>query len=107
MARIRLTDESLKVLREAAAPGETPGQVLERIIRDVRVNENTKEGGAGLTYQELAARWGRSVPFVKARAQMFRDSGGKRGLGPVRRLGHKSVLVPWETILGYEKSGVW
>lgn len=107
MARIRLSDESLKVLREAAAPGESPGQVLERIVRQVRVNENTKEEGAGLTYQELAVRWGRSVSFVKSRAQMFRNTGGKRGLGPVRRLGYKSVLVPWETILAYEKSGVW
>ena len=107
MARIRLSDESLQLLQDEANPGETPGQVLERILKEVRVNENTQAPGAGLTYQELAQRWRRSVPFVKARAQLFRDTNGKQGLGPVRRLGHKSVLVPWDTILNYEKSGVW
>ncbi len=109
MARIRLSEDALEVLQSEAKPGETPGQVLERILKGVRVNVNREEEmvGAGLTYQELALRWKRAVPTIKAWAQAYRDSGGKRGLGPVRRLGYRSVIVPWETIVEYEKRGVW
>lgn len=107
MARIRLNDEDLKLLQREARPGETPGECLNRLLRELRVNRDTELPGAGLNYQELAQYWRKSVPWVKALAMEYRKSGGKRGLGPVRRLGHKSVLVPWETIRAYEEGGVW
>lgn len=113
MKRVRLTQDIVEKLEGLANPGETVQQTLDRIL-EIRYRETAYPGRAGLTYKELAERWGcfksDGTPdsgMVKKRVKLYRDTAGKAGLGPVMKLGARKVLVPWHAIEAYEKHGSW
>jgi hypothetical protein len=103
--RIRLNDEIVNLLSEAAEPGESVQDTLSRLLslRD----RPAAYSGEMLTYADLAKRWRCSVGLVKVRVRQYRESGGRLGLGPVAKLGARKVLVPMSAVLGYEKGGVY
>lgn len=106
MKRIRLEPEVWDMLAGQAEPGERPQDTLRRLL-ELRYIKEAYPEGMGLTYKQLAKRWGKSPAFVKQKVGQYRESGGKVGLGPVVKLSARSVVVPWRTISEYEKGGVW
>ena len=106
MKRIRLSEDVFEMLQGFAEPGESVQDTLQRVL-ELRYIETAYPDKLGLSYKDLAERWDCSVSLVKLRVAKYRDSGGKVGLGPVRKLGARKVLVPWESIREYEKRGVW
>lgn len=106
MKRIRLDQETFELLAGQAEPGERPQDTLRRIL-EIRYIKEAYPEGMGLTYKQLAKRWGKSPAFVKQKVGQYRESGGKVGLGPVVKLSARSVVVPWQTINDYEKGGVF
>lgn len=106
MKRIRVNNETWELLEGLQEPGEMPADTLRRLLK-VRYRESAYPNKAGLSYKELAARWGCSVSLVKIRVRQWRESGGKVGLGPVRKIGARKVIVPWDAITKYEEGGVY
>jgi hypothetical protein len=103
--RIRLNDETVRLLEAAAEPGEAPQDTLKRVL-EIRDHAVTYKG-MSLSYAELAERWQCSVSLVKHRVGQYRRSGGNVGLGPVVKLGARKVLVPLRAVVEYEKAGVF
>jgi hypothetical protein len=103
--RIRLNEDIVNLLSEAAEPGESVQDTLSRLLslRD----RTAAYAGEMLTYADLAKRWRCSVGLVKVRVRQYRESGGRVGVGPVLKLGARKVLVPLAAVLGYEKGGVY
>jgi len=105
--RIRLNEETIRLLQEAAEPGERPQTTLDRLLRVRDQSAAYPVEEAFMTFRQIAVRWECSVPLVKMRVRQYRESGGKIGLGPVARIGYRKVLVPMAAVLGYEKGGVF
>jgi hypothetical protein len=105
--RIRLNEDSVRLLEDAAEPGERPQETLNRLLKIRYQSEAYPAKEAFLTYKEIAVRWKKSVSLVKERVRQYRLSDGKVGLGPVVKLGARSAMVPLHAVLAYEKGGVF
>ena len=100
--RMRIPPSVIEMLEREAEPGETPQETLERLLR-VRCMYTANPKALGMTYKEIAKRWGVSVSLVKYKVALFRETGGDEGLGPVIKLGSRTCIIARENVYKHEK----